>query len=157
MFDIKTTAIQRTAQPFAWPERVNPDFDLGPSEVRQRRLAAERALDEALAESFPASDPPSWTPGVVRPAPAGRAPVDEVRRETVAPALPFASAAVSAIDIPRPPASEGTFGESLISLAAACGVVLLVPFAILLIGAPIALLVRGVADAFTSLLGLVIR
>lgn len=28
------------------------------------RLAAERALDAVLADSFPASDPPSWTLGV---------------------------------------------------------------------------------------------
>jgi hypothetical protein len=50
---------------------------------RQARLAAERALDEVLAESFPASDPPSWTPGIVRPGPADRltqeaAPAEEV-------------------------------------------------------------------------------
>ena len=36
------------------------------SEARQRRLAAERALDAVLADSFPASDPPSWTLGVSR-------------------------------------------------------------------------------------------
>lgn len=39
------------------------------SEARQRRLAAERALDAVLADSFPASDPPSWTLGVSRSAP----------------------------------------------------------------------------------------
>jgi hypothetical protein len=31
--------------------------------------AAERALDDVLADSFPASDPPSWNPGVARPDP----------------------------------------------------------------------------------------
>ncbi len=34
------------------------------SQERQQRLAAERALDAVLADSFPASDPPSWTLGV---------------------------------------------------------------------------------------------
>lgn len=34
------------------------------SQATQQRLAAERALDAVLADSFPASDPPSWTLGV---------------------------------------------------------------------------------------------
>lgn len=34
------------------------------SQARERRLAAERALDAVLADSFPASDPPPWTLGV---------------------------------------------------------------------------------------------
>ena len=34
------------------------------SHASQQRLAAERALDAILADSFPASDPPSWTLGV---------------------------------------------------------------------------------------------
>ena len=34
------------------------------SQANQHRLAAERALDAVLADSFPASDPPSWTLGV---------------------------------------------------------------------------------------------
>jgi hypothetical protein len=35
----------------------------------RRRLAAEQALDQVLADSFPASDPPSWNPGIVRAGP----------------------------------------------------------------------------------------
>jgi len=34
------------------------------SQATQQRLAAERAVDAVLADSFPASDPPSWTLGV---------------------------------------------------------------------------------------------
>jgi hypothetical protein len=34
------------------------------SRAIQQRLAAERAVDAILADSFPASDPPSWTLGV---------------------------------------------------------------------------------------------
>lgn len=36
------------------------------AEAQQQRLAAERAVDAVLADSFPASDPPSWTLGVSR-------------------------------------------------------------------------------------------
>jgi hypothetical protein len=56
------------------PRRLLPaiaDFGAGVhldhSNERQSHGAAERALDEVLAESFPASDPPSWNPGVARP------------------------------------------------------------------------------------------
>lgn len=34
------------------------------------RGARERRIDEVLAESFPASDPPSWTPGITRLSPS---------------------------------------------------------------------------------------
>src|SRR3954465_1844251 len=124
MFDRHTaTAIPQARPLAAFPESLTAAAEQ--SDVRVRRLAAERAVDEVLAESFPASDPPSWTLGVATHAPQ------------------FASAAVDGIDISRPLRSETTFIEALTSLAAACGIVLLVPFAILLVAVPIALVVRG--------------
>ena len=36
-------------------------------ECRDGTLAAEHAIDDVLADSFPASDPPSWNAGVTRP------------------------------------------------------------------------------------------
>ena len=42
-------------------------------EAQKQRLAAERALDSVLADSFPASDPPSWTLGITRPQPERQA------------------------------------------------------------------------------------
>ena len=48
-----------------------------------------------------------------------------------------------------------TFGRSLLSLAGAAGLVLLVPFVILLIGLPIALSIRGLTEAVGWLFALI--
>lgn len=42
---------------------------------------------------------------------------------------------------------ERTFVQELTALAGASGIALLVPFAILLVGVPVALLVRGLVEA----------
>ena len=42
----------------------------------QRSPTDERAIDAELADSFPASDPPSWTTGIAETRPRGKPRVD---------------------------------------------------------------------------------
>ena len=142
MFDRgPATAIPHAAQFTTSPKSLTGD--VGSSDVRLRRLTAERALDQVLADSFPASDPPSWTLGVVRP------------EETVPRAPRSQPATGGAPYVSEVPRVERTFVDGIVSLAAAAGLVLLVPFAILLVGLPIALLVRGLLEVVGSLLAFI--
>jgi hypothetical protein len=98
-----------------------------------RSNATAQAIDDVLAGTFPASDPPAWTPGVARPGPetaSGNTPSETARRREF-----YVSGA-----------SDGTVtGAGAVgSLIGAMGLVMLVPFVILAIGTPAALGVRGV-------------
>jgi hypothetical protein len=63
--------------------------------VTARRLAAERAIDDVLADSFPASDPPSWNSGI-----ALADPVHEPLSDTVANEDHRSTGAIDTVDVP---------------------------------------------------------
>jgi hypothetical protein len=50
------------------------------------------------------------------------------------------------IEIPGAASRERTFTQAVVSLAGAAGIALLVPFAVLLVGLPVVLFVRGVIE-----------
>jgi hypothetical protein len=148
------TAIEYRDGPAAVvPPFVRLDRSVHEDRDRQARLAAERALDEVLADSFPASDPPSWNSGIIRPHPAGGFATDAVPARKGNERLHMAGV----IDVSRPTDGERTLLQAIVSLFGAAGVALLFGLGILLVGLPIALAVRGLLEAVGWLFGVTIR
>lgn len=96
------------------------------------RHIAERAVDQVLADSFPASDPPSWTLGVARSplgVPAARTgSLDGTARSTIQERVNIDVINVSLRG------SNRTFLRGLVSMTGTAGIAVLVPLVILLIG-----------------------
>lgn len=111
---------------------------------------AERALDEVLADSFPASDPPSWTLGVEAP----ERPADASSAVSARATGPKSHDAVrvDVADVSPQGATGRLILRGVATLAGAVGIALLVPLAILLVGLPIVLVIRGIAEAVGWLL-----
>ena len=153
MFHTRTEIEYRVGAPAAiLPTIVAVDKVADESSERRRRVAAERALDQVLEDSFPASDPPSWNPGVALVNPAASLGAHGERSEAVGDT--GVTAGATDINVSRPSADR-TFLQGLVSLAGAVGIALLVPFVILLIGLPIALSVRGVLELLSLFFGVV--
>ncbi len=129
--------------PLPWPEHVGD----------RNEQQSESAIDDALAASFPASDPPSWNPGLARLDPSTRGAIGWLafapRRRGTRPPRPSVPAQSSWL---ARRASNRTLLPVLIALAGGTGIALLAPLAILVVGIPIALAVRGLLEVFLWLL-----
>lgn len=68
--EVQARAVMLTPMPMVHAARKRPR-----KEHRDEDMT--RLVDSTLEDSFPASDPPSWTASVVRPAPAGNVLVSE--------------------------------------------------------------------------------
>jgi hypothetical protein len=136
------------------PIIVAVDGPVGEFSSARERLAVERAIDDVLADSFPASDPPSWNPGIARPDPV----VSAFGHVALAAASTAGAGRVDrGVDVSRAMSAERTFLQGLVSLVGAAGIALLVPFAILLVGLPVVLVVRGVLEVIGWLFGVALQ
>ena len=124
----------------------------------RKRLANERAIDDVLADSFPASDPPSWNSGVARPDSVVGRFRDQVAlgERSSTGAVEGGTGVGNVIDVSRP-RTERTFVQGFVSLAGAVGIALLAPFAVLLVGLPVVVGVRAVLEVIGWLSGVDVR
>ena len=150
------TAIESRAGAAAAVLPTIVDRVAGESDERRRRLAAEQALDQVLADSFPASDPPSWNPGIaLLNLPVDVEPEAELSESIAGTAARTGTSGI--IDVSRLSGDDRTFLQGLESLAGAAGIAVLAPFAILLVALPIALSIRGVLELFGWIFGVNVR
>ena len=95
---------------------------------------AQRAIDDALEPSFPASDAPSWNVAVARP-------------DIVTAGVIYVST----------PTVERPVTDAFASVAGAATIVLLVPIAMLVVGLPLVLAIRGLLELIGWLFGVDLR
>ena len=106
--------------------------------MRSSNLTAQR-IDEVLAGTFPASDPPAWTPGIARLAPAiAKRPAESDISEPDSNRLRG-----DVIDVSRS-GSERTFAQAIASWIGTAALAMLVGLAIVAVGTVLTLGVRGV-------------
>jgi len=105
---------------------------------------SDLAVDDALAASFPASDPPAWNSGVARLVPVETPTSNGFRLPAVLDGALAEAAGV--VYVSRSSDSDWTLRTALVWVVLAAGIALLAPLAILLVGLPIALAVRGLLE-----------